>query len=291
MLYAFSNDKHLYLRREGGEDKVRAIAHPCQYAFLAQQFPKQVEVCSVSLLSGEHFKDPDEVLNDMANIKYVPPASGGWHKLTLAEINALKLANYDVISEFKNISDTFKADIEQHPIITAGVGFAFDNEVTLPLVVMMKDIFDIRRFADPSKPKQDGKLKAYYRLVSPRVVFDLLCGIDNKQVDRAAVAVSSWYVTSRPSLDRDRAISSPREFLARDYFVNLDRFSVDNESSIAHALSIWKTTIRFLVFVRQLWLSEISGEPFKPERFFHREDEVEAFLSYRRDIAKETSDA
>ena len=73
----------------------------------------------------------------------------------------------------------------------------------------------------------------------------------------------------------------PWQFLARDFLdfhQHYRKNGVSNEESYTCAL--WRTTRRYLDFIRWTWLAGKNPSAFNPKRYFKRSHEVEAFEKF-----------
>lgn len=287
MLYCYQEGKHTYFHAHEGQDgPLRLLLHPSQWGPIRGSYGKRpIEVCSTSLVDG--CETTEQILTRMQAVT-APPIGGGWRTVKDQEIYALYISRMDALEEMQKpvMRPEVATSLGRHPLIAAGATFAFGSAITLQLITLMQDIHDILRFNDPAHPQRKRRLKSYFRLGGPETIMQLMTGQMPSNVSevRACMAVQSWKMQPLRELERIELASHPEAFLFRDFWAYYDEAKKHHNEESAHALALWRTTVRFLVYVRQLWLSGIEVEAFKAERFFKRPDEVEAFLKFTKPV-------
>lgn len=285
MLYCYREGKHTYFRaQEGYDGPVRLVLEPSQWESIRHSFGKRpIEVCSVNLVQG--CSNPDEVLEKMSTVNALP-IGGGWRALLEQEVYALYVSRMNALEELQHFEmrPEVSVSLSRHPLMASGVTFAFGGVLTLQLITLMQDIYDIIRFNDPEHPTRRRKLKAYFRLDNPTTIMQLMTGETPSNISqiRTCIAVQGWKMQPLRELPREQLDAHPEAFLFRDFWTVYDNALKQHNEEQAHCIALWRTTERFLVYVRQLWLSGLRADPFQPERFFKRPDEVDAYLKYTK---------
>lgn len=294
MLYCYQEGKHTYLRAEEGYDgPVRLLLEPSQWNPIRQSFSKRpIEVCSVSLVQG--CSKPEEVLEKMAAIRALP-IGGGWRTLREEEVYSLYVARMNALEEMQHpdLRPEVAVSLGRHPLMASGVTFAFGGTLTLQLITLMQDIYDIIRFNDPDHPLRRRRLKSYFRIDNPQTIMHLMTGEipANLSEIRACIAVQAWKMQPLRGIEREHLADRPEAFVFRDFWAYYDEALKHHNEDQAHGLALWRTTERFLVYIRQLWLSGLKADIFVPERYFRRQDEVDAFIQYTRPADLSPSDS
>ena len=294
MLYCYQEANHTYFHaHEGRDGPLRLLLHPTQWSAIRGSYGvRPIEVCSTNLIDG--CETVEQVMDRMQGVS-APPIGGGWRPIREKEIYALYVSRMNALEEMQRdeMRPEVAASLGRHPLISAGVTFAFGSALTLQLITLMQDICDIVRFNDPAHPQRKRRLKSYFRLSGPETIMQLMTGQMPSNVSevRACMAVQAWKMQPLKELERIELASHPEAFLFRDFWAYHDEAAKHHNEEFAHALALWRTTVRFLVYVRQLWLSGLEIEPFKAERFFKRPDEVEAFQQFTRPVTTDPEEA
>jgi hypothetical protein len=287
MLYAYQDGAHTHLRQDGEAQKLRLVLVPSQFELLSDSYTKgkQIEVCSSG--SFAHCNSVEQVMDRMSQVR-LPPHNGGWRPLSNEETYALYLAKVDAVAQLAggHLLPTTHQALAQHPLIKSGISFAYNGEITLSLIQLMQEIYDILRFCSPEHLDGRSRLKSYFRLHRPETIMKLLIGATPTSVGqvRAVLATHGWRQQPFQTAPRDEIEANPKAFLFRYFFASRDRLRKDNPEERAHGLALWRTTVKYILFVRQLWLNGLGVEPFDPSKFFDRDDEVESFNDYIKPV-------
>ncbi len=293
MLYTYKEKGHTHIFAENGLDgPIRALMHPSQLDLFTDEFDKRpIEVCSVSTITK--WDKPESLPFSMAEVTS-PHRFGGWRKLTKTELAALVVACLDTVDEFQQneLRLPVRNALKQHPLIQAGVTFAYGKRITISLVTLMQEIFDILRFIQPTSPNRQTRLRSYFGVMKPNIIRSLLNGRlpDNKLELMTTLIVQAWKVQPFGDLTREQAEADPQAFLFRLFFQRFNDYAKTQDDDTSKSYALWDVTTRYLLFIRQLWLAGIGLVPFEPERFFERKDEVDSFVEYTQP-AKEQLDS
>ena len=300
MDYLFSYGGHLHVHRLAGNPKVvRFLSHPSQVTYIEKYCntpASRVEVCSVNqfpqldLRDTQEKLDPESVLDCMGKIKAAPSA-GGFRRLTEPEFTALSYASQGDGMQLAQAPESFLRLIDSHPLIKGGVGFAY-NHAALPVALLniMMIVYDIRRFNDPEHPGRYSRLKMFFRLGSPQALFKLhakqSAGSELTETEnRIQLVIQAWmgqeYAFMQPA-DLEKV---PNAFLFRHMYAKKKKYmETGMDATKAQLMGCWRANLKFLSFIRALWLSKVEDTKFEPQKFFNREDEVESFLQYIKKV-------
>lgn len=288
MHYVFALKGNTYIRKVSDTDTFRILSHPYQYHLIKEcQGLGKVEICSLNQFDLDRSDDPDYMLETMdgsAQMK-VPPNVGGFRPLTTPEESALYLG----IAPFDSYgtSPLFIKNLTLHPTVGSGIAFAFGGDISDALVKMLAFIYDIRRFVDPEHPTRNSRLKSFFKLATPKPLVQFLGSqIVDELTARPSMAMLGWYLHPYHQMSREEHDANPAAFLFRDAQVYLDEYSKLYSIDEARPLALWKTTNRFLMFTKMMWVAGVSDNPFVPERFFKRQDESDAFVEYTKGFPK-----
>ena len=292
MDYLFDYDGHLHVHRlADGNKTARLLAHPSQAARIEGLIAdkKKVEICSINQFPALELTDsvkPEEVLDQMGQVKAEPNA-GGFRPISDFELTALKYAYHGEGMELSKAPEGFLRLIDNHPLVRGGVGFAYVHAaLPVALLNLMMVIYDIRRFNDPENPGRYSRLRKFFRLSSPQAMLQLhkqlsSAGELDETGKRIQLVIQAWmgqeYAFSQPN-DLDNI---PSAFLFRHMYERRKSYmSSGVEQTRAHIMGCWRANLKFLGFIRSLWLCKVEGSKFEPQKFFNKECEVESFLQY-----------
>lgn len=206
--------------------------------------------------------DPAATLLCMrSRLDNVPASLGGWHAMT-----ALDYATYRLCD--------LAAHDAQHPLVRR-LGFIAGLNAGAVEDVLF-EIRDPRWFVAPQRPNCIGKLGVYLGL-SPHIAERAVAtaGDGNVRVQRFRSVTGAWFAYD------NAPAAEPGGFLLRDYW---RRRHVDGKS---HAAALLRTSQRFLIMLRLLWLDLAKpahiGDPFfSPGSFFADAEELAWFTSWSR---------
>ena len=286
MYYAFQNEGHQHLLKVAGAgdpDTIRFLCHPTQFVFIQRHLHKApLEMCSLNQLDDAALASPDSALEAMPGIT-AAPEHGGWREPSEAEITALYLGTFGhlPLPTLMGLLEPLRPHVQAHPAIRAGACFPFGGQAPLALVSLLSYMYDIRRFVDPKCPGRPGRMKSYFRLNSPHV---LLKFFEERAATHAtfrpAMAFLAWYSSPYQTLTPKHWTTIPNAFLFRDAYERREEHTQLCPTKEANHLSLWRSTVRFMLFLRMLWTTGLKEKPFVPERFFHREEEIEGFCNF-----------
>lgn len=282
MLYLFCNEGHTNILADGPLDgPIKTVLHPSQFKFLSEVFRQRpVEVCSVSALD---WSDKATLLEQLVCVTQ-PAASGGYRTLDEPELLSLYVAACDPMAELQDgeLRADFLTGLARHPLVKAGVSFAFGKALTIPLIGVMQEVYDVLRFSDSPEQEDDHNILDYFSMITPDQTARLLKSgkVLGPMDQRAACAISGWKNQPFADLTQDQAESLPEAFLFRRFFELYLTFIKTHNDGDAKAMALFRATQEFIVYIRRLWLDGLGVEPFVPESFFQRDDEVECFLKH-----------
>jgi hypothetical protein len=133
---------------------------------------------------------------------------------------------------------------------------------------LLNEIVDPRWFIHPRRPERLSRLYSYLGLTPANVHAILRSGAGDRYIERANIAVKSWY-------DPSVAINDdPRGFLGRT--------SVGAKDQVVGVL---RATQRFVALAATYWLGVVTkAHPeagFQASLFFHEAEEVSAFEHHK----------
>jgi len=269
-----------YVLRYGDDKLVRCVRHPSQLdlvkSLLAQHVPTQL--CSswrVMGCGGDKPQNTPEAMYTVGN--HVPGYAGGWRDADDFDIAILELARVnarDVYAYGDNVIDLIK----RHPAIEAGIAFAFNGAITNNVSLLLRHIGDVTRFVDPDRPLRGAPMRSYYRVVTPKYIKSFCAKEKTVSADRAGLAFMAW--NSNPAVNKEWKIEEPHAFLARYMLDRKHRAEGFIDEYDAKIEAIWRTTVKFLDFMRLIWLDKLGGPKFDPYRFFARKEDAEKFIQY-----------
>jgi hypothetical protein len=276
-IYVHNEDRHIL--RYGDDKLVRCVRHPTQrdlvQSLLEQHVP--VQLCSSWRVPG-HSSNPSEALDKMYGLSnHIPGYAGGWRDADDFDIATLELADRAPEDVYAYGNDVVKL-IRRHPAIEAGVAFAFNGVITSNVSLLLRHIGDITRFVDPDHPLRGAPLRSYYRVVTPKYLKSFCAKAKTDSANRAGIAFMAWNVN--PFIDKEWKIEEPHAFLARYMLERKRRAEVFHEEYDAKIEAIWRTTVKFLDFLRLIWLEQLGGPKFDPYRFFDRKEDAGKFAQY-----------
>ena len=269
----------LYTRQAPGPETIRYLARPDQMHLIRPRVAsgkhEPIFICSENVIKHHKPNGPQDIPEILVEKGHEPLSTcGGMRRVSDAELSALELP---LVNFTCPPDETF---FRLHPVVVGGALFAFASRFTAPFYQLLQEVYDVRRFCNPFREGRWGAFKSFFRLVDSRAVSRVCTSTVSRSDLRAVLAVMSW--RSHPFMDysREQLEAVPEAFLFRDYreYVNLyQQKYCDDEADV---LATWKTSVRFLNFVRRSWLAGLEGDCLHPEQFFKREDEVERFYEY-----------
>lgn len=281
MLYTFCNEGHTNILADGALDgPVKTVLHPSQFKFLSELYRQRpVEVCSITALPDWH--DKATITEQLACVT-APAPFGGYRPLGEQELLSLYIANCDPMEEIQDgeLREGFLTGLARHPLVKSGISFGFGKNLTIPLIHLMQEVYDVLRFTDTPEQAEDHNFLDYFSMITPEQTARLL---KNKELEgpidkRSALAISGWKDQPFADMSQDQAEACPQAFLFRRFFELYHIFIKTHNDGEAKAMALFRTTQEFLVFVRRLWMHGLGVETFMPEAYFQRDDEVESFL-------------
>lgn len=286
MKLAFLENNHMYIRvLPGEENTTRILACPTQLPLMDKLKGSYVEVCSMNQLDGRKKLTPDYVLDRLQEVTE-SSEYGGFRSLETAEYVSLLFAtcvNWAEPEMSEMITDPEVLTLLLfHPLFCSGVTFASYGFIQAGLCGLAVEIYDIRRFIDPSNIRKSGRLRSYFHLAGPKNIIKILeSKVLNNNLDRSVWALMAWFNPRLLSCPRELVYGTPNFFLYRDYYDYFDKLSKTSDSKTAHGIALWKCTLRHLNFVYQLWLGAVlESYTFDPERFFYTTSEIASFNTY-----------
>ncbi len=285
MNYSYFSTGHTFIRRTLEPGGIRLIAHPSQ-VILAERFAEPFQLCSVSLLRVGPQSEPEQVLDEMEKVGDTLGRYGGWRMPGPSEMAALCFSRQAAGARILTLPQETLQLLDQHPLILAGVSFAFGGVVPGPLLTLMVQLYDMRRFTDPENPERASRLKSFFRLTNPNAVRRVLKLQHISQDDPdylTYLCLSTWNAGPLAFLSEAQVRRNPHAFLFRDYFEHRKKYRSEGRRE-AEVRAAWRTSQRFVVWLRTLWLSIIDQERFDPAQFFRREDEIEEFRAFIRKL-------
>jgi hypothetical protein len=289
MKYVFETDGQLYVLRDdsGSDSHYRLLAHPTQVPLMAKLAYEEpdlnVEIISTSIVDAANL---DALGADLEKIKFEQklmrvteamrnasdhsPDRGGWRPLTIPESAALQLSYAVCIGNIAGLE--FAGQF--HPVLSSGGGFAVADQFNGFFISIMANTYDILRFNVSEHVNQNRKL------------FFEFCGLEESSVFK------DFFNAKDFSIDR---VSNHRASCAlHSWFWNLDDapmfltrcIAEPEDSDEPEYVRVFKATRMFVDFIRQIWLSVITGVKFVPETFFHHEEDVVSFKKYIKKLNK-----
>ena len=271
MLYTYQEKGHTHILADGGHDgPIRTLMHPSQFDLITEEYENRpIEVCSVNHLTK--WEVPETVPAYMQAVT-APHHLGGWRRLNETELCALYVSCLNSAEEFQlpELRPEVRKGLSMHPLIRAGVTFAYGRKITISLVTIMQEIFDILRFVQPTSPNRQTKLREHFGVLRPNIVRKLLGGqvpTDHGEL-MTTLAIQAWKVQPFGELTREKAEADPQAFLFRMFFDRYHQYTKAQDDETSKTMALWDVTTRYLLLIRQLWLSGFGLVPFAPERFF-----------------------
>lgn len=296
MNYVFeSPEGHSHVLRDDTEDGYRLVAHPTQADFISRLKKEdfKVEVISVNLVDPKNSKDVNSILEAMRSAPIHPPEQGGWREITEYEHAAL---NFSIrLINPCSINTLFISDLlKMHPLIRQGVMFATGGNINNDIIGIMGEVFDILRFNNRKHDKwtklcePTRTILSFFKLTTPVEIARALKGQmpTCQEGFRAHVALRAW---SSAMCEDPGCKDCGSSFLTRcrnnkEYlWVQSLCGGVVNNYDV-EVLGWWNGTRLFIEFIRRLWTAGVSNLEFKPEDFFEKEDEVESFKLYIKEL-------
>jgi hypothetical protein len=221
---------------------------------------------------------------------HAEPNIGGWRRINLLERNALLFALTGQGMKMRSAPPSFLNIINDHPLVRGGIAFAYANKaLNTRLLGLMVDIYDIRRFVDPARPQSPAKLKTFFRVAGPQTIFGIVEALHsnrplNENETRVEAAWSAWAEQGYSTMPQAEIMATPQAFIYREYHEQRAEYEKTLNRSEATLMASWRTTTRFLSFIKELWQAKIEGVAFKADKFFKRQDEADEFNRYIKDI-------
>jgi hypothetical protein len=228
------------------------------------------------------------------------PEHGGWRVLTDEEFGALEFAfklreqqgDKDEQMGAKFIHSALNLGLYiSHPLVRAGVGFATGGIHTYSLMMILNEIYDIRRFTHPHGLQRVGRLRNHFRVVRPDRVLKAYKHVEaeDSRTDeagrRVSMAVCGWCTCDLLRVPRQMLEANPCLFLYREFYDYYDVLKHHHGDDQACALAVWRVTLRYLSFVYHLWMSAVIDDyEFDAMRFFGQESLVSTFSDYIKQI-------
>jgi len=280
MICAFVRNGHEHYRIQGEKGprvETRVVLHPSQMKLIERFVAGNVNLRCCSITAIPETEDPETVLDALSAVHERSDVDG-LRKPIEAELFALKMAELGVEGIIKLDSIALSV-LENHPAVTGGCGFAFPHGIPLSFFLLLREIYDIRRFVDSDNPFRLNRMKRYFRLLDTSALACTDAFTDTNY--RSRLAFQGWYMqplSLAMSLQKS-VVDVPRAFLFRDYLRYRTKLS-DKPDNNVDILAAWHVTIRFLFFLKAVWYSAVGGPEFIPEKFFSRRDESDSFRAY-----------
>ena len=102
-------------------------------------------------------------------------------------------------------------------------------------------------------------------------------------VDRVWLPMAAWRFCAYQDFHTQLVMQTPGAFIFRDYHRVMEAVRHSNPEH-AHAIALLAASQRFVEFVFLTWRAGVGDLEFLPERFFTREDEVEGFREYMKNL-------
>jgi hypothetical protein len=250
-----------------------------------------IELCNAVTCDGDKLP-PEGVAELLLKADSIPLEMGGPRPMLDSELAALDLAfiGEHELTEFALVSANKHLGfnpITGHPAVLSGLGFAFDRILGVPLIHLLRIVYDIRRFGMAERPERMSRFRSYFRLASPRPFFALFrrqgTDIDSETLGRTNLLLLSW--AQHPLFFMsDRELAKPGGFLYREFRASVTEFLESKNEDEAKVLATWRTSVRLATFVYRLWLHGVGGTRFEPNKFFKQQEEAEEFVNYAKKI-------
>lgn len=291
-----------YLLKDSQAPDARVISiSPETVSLIAQTtLADNLYVCSSNVLpmSKLSVDNPEATLSACREAFDYPREVGGPRLLTEEEQAAAKVtALMRMVSpECERFRKFFELQIlpavQKHPAWQAGLGFATGGDITFSTACVLSGLYDILRFAKKPGRIKD-RLRSYYRLITAKqfnmdaqVVFADFLTSESPGKRRLLYLVSAWANSPLSQLPAELLDDVPHAFLQRNMLIWIDHFmSQGVEACRATNLAVYRATLRFLEFLRFMWLHGLGVLRFDPFRFFGEDWEAKAFVEYVDQIA------
>lgn len=228
-----------------------------------------IQIGSPAYVPSEHKSNPERLFAAMADLS-LPTSCGGWHDMTADDYTTYGICR--VFNKTTALTDAEKAEVtrlvELHPAYPA-ISFT-PSFCPLTSGLMIDSIVDPRWFVDPIKPDRTSRLRSYMGMQIDTLEKAFRGDTSNPRAARARMVFGAW---SHGSLAIP--MEDPRNFLFRIL-----------QSTEDPAKALLKACVRYLSFVRNVWLHEIAPKGrtlFVPEYFFSTPAEM---VSYRKHVDK-----
>lgn len=287
--YFVGQNGHVHILRVEGPDVGRGLVHISQYNLLKQVHLRQpLEVCSLNMLK-QSGKCSSELEMLEALSKCDEPANlGGWRKAD-QDLICLEVANFNPAAALVGASNLKNRTFVKHPAVREGFIFPFPDGIPLSAMRLLRAIYDIRRFTDPTHCRKKYFLREHFHLTTPQLFFEMMKG--QVKPDRgfvlAKTMLDAWY---EQPLNQEEPFSekfqSSRAFLFQRYHATVNEMSKNYNETRAIAYGLWKTTVMFCDFVQMIWQAGLGDREFDPVSFFDDEKITVEFCAFIKRIDK-----
>ena len=292
---AFNKEHDYYLYRDHTPPDARVIS------VLPENIPLLVDapidedtfVCSANVLPREHLKadEPETTLAACRSAFDRPVAAGGARILTEAEREAYRLVALvqnappmELLPRY--FAETISPVIRKHPAWLSGLGFATADTTSWSLACVLGEMCDILRFAR-ARGRMKDRLRKFFRLITSSSFLALRRAIrDGRPITSRGMArilhLSQAWADTPLNLFPDRIVTAiPHAWLYRIVEDARNRYMKDDiDLDEASGLGQYRATLKFLDFIRLMWLQGMGIVEFDPFRFFHDDREAIAFVDY-----------
>ena len=234
-------------------------------------------VCTPALCHTEAERRDPEIALIRARRYMLPGSLGGWHRFGYNDYPVYALA-YLIDTEADPSVDHLSQLLGSH-VIWPALSFANVDEVACAKLVAQ--ILDPRWFIDLQHPDRTSRLESYLGLRLRDGVHTRSDGNHATSDDgnclpdpRSRAVVNCWLPSLEETLDTDRGLKYPENFLYRIWVHHALDGPVKAQLRVSQA---------FVRFLRHVWLDALykGGDGlFAPEHFFKHEYEVEGFKEH-----------
>jgi hypothetical protein len=209
-------------------------------------------------------QDPEIAILRMRSLNR-PLSVGGWHEITDKDLATYRLVEW---FDHENDLDDLRCRLKQHPAYLA-VRFMGMTDLKAA-AFLLSTINDPRWHTDCHNPDRVHRLFNYLGLW-PRNFADIVIGDfkEHRYSVRASAALLTWAHTApKPNT----------EPLNHNFLWRMYRDKLQHGYDVA--IAALRTTQHFIVFLRQVWLDQLSQqELFVPELFFRDEKDSACFIA------------